>query len=101
VPVERLKDRLEDCLGAMHDIAVPESQNPKALSPQEGISSGVIGCVFCMLTAVKLDHNSRPHAGEIADIWANGSLPAEPEIAELALSKVTPQQAFRVGRIPT
>ena len=43
-----------------------------------------------MLAPIEFDDEPRPHTGKIADVWPNGALASEAEVAELIPPEVVP-----------
>ena len=56
-----------------------------------------IGSVVVVLTAVQFDNEFDAMTGEVRDIRADRSLPAEMESVMLEFPKITPEKALCIG----
>jgi hypothetical protein len=94
------KDRLGDVFDSGCHVDVPEAQDAKASTPQEGVAMQIVWRLIEMLAAVQLDDNGGFQANEIADIRVDPMLPSEFETAQLTAAQSTPEKAFSLRRIP-
>jgi hypothetical protein len=97
--MQRFEDRFEHAARLGHYIAVPESQDAKAPSPQDGVSMQIVGRLVEVLTAVQLDNYRGLEADEIANIDAERMLSSEFEAIQLSVTQATPEKALSLRLI--
>ncbi|AGH78702.1 resolvase [Xanthomonas axonopodis Xac29-1] len=93
-----MHNRVADSIGARQHFIIPEAQQLEAFSVQEGLAHG-IGGRLQMLAAVKFYDERTFQAGEIGDIRADRTLPAELESQQTPITQAVPKQTLGSGLI--
>ncbi len=92
--LEGFEDCLQDGFGVGEGGVVVEAEDLEALFAEVGVSLLVSFWVFGVLASVEFDDEARAEAGEVCDVWADGSLAAEAVSVELASAEVGPEMLF-------
>jgi hypothetical protein len=89
---------VEHAVKIFGNIVVPKSNDTIAFRFQPARSLVVLDLVRCqaMLRTIKLDQQSRCHAGKIGNVWSDRNLTTEVRAACLKRTKVPPQHHLRV-----
>jgi hypothetical protein len=92
------QNRLQHPLRIAQNLVVPEPQDPKPLSFQEGGSPLVMGRLLRlgMLPPIELDHEAMIEGNEVDDVRSDRGLAAKTGTG-LTSAQPLPQSALRVG----
>jgi uncharacterized protein YaiL (DUF2058 family) len=93
-------DARQHAVDLSQDLAVVETQNPKAMRFERRRPARVrqLPIEREMLSAVDLDDQRCFDAGEVGEMRADRVLAAELEASELTVAQLAPQQLLGVGR---
>jgi hypothetical protein len=99
--VKRRIDCLQNSLGVLRNIVVPEAKDPIPLrfEPFRPLPIANKARPLAMLRAVNLDNESGRWARKIDDETPNRHLPSEMRAACLDLLQGTPKASLRISRI--
>src|SRR5205085_4626014 len=94
---QSIQNACEDSFLIVENVVVPETQDSKALCREIGIANRVPG-IPSVLSAVGLDDQSFPQAGEVDNIAIDGDLRLELQAREPLCAQYLPQAMFGGGR---
>ena len=96
---ERAQNFLEQAVDVLHHVVVPKSQDQVSHRSQNSGSICVFRSASCMLSAIKLDDETRLGTTKIRDVTINGNLSLEFQAAQSPIAQVKPKHTLGIRLI--
>jgi len=93
---QRFKNTFKHCLRPLQRFIIPEPNHAKSTAREIPRALQIFDHRLGMLTAIKLDDQSRSNANEIHDVSSNRHLSPKPKGAQASMSQVVPETPLGV-----
>ena len=93
---QRLKDAFKHGFSALKHFVIPESNHSKPATREIPRALQIFDHRLGMLTAIKLDDQSRSNANEIHNVSSNPHLSPKPKATQAPMSQVVPETPLGV-----
>jgi hypothetical protein len=94
---QRSNDAFKHRLGLLQHFVIPEPNHTKPATRKIARPFQIVEQIIRMLPSIDFHDQPRADADEIHDVIADRLLSAEAILAEMTVTQVTPEAAFRVG----